>query len=173
MRTTLITATLAALIALGTLPAMAAESPGHDAPGANGLGITLQVDYDGSWQNPNGAPSQPSYGNPDGNRDWQSSDQPNYGNPYGNRNWQNPDSYNQPSWGWGNGGWGNGGYNQHRQPLPEWVIRHRIARQHFHDIGRLKLKNGYYRVNAEDWRGRDVRLIVDAYNGRILEVQRR
>jgi hypothetical protein len=156
MRTTLLSASLAALIALGSLPALAAEGPGHDAPGATGLGITLQVDYDGSWRNPNGAPYQPNYGNPDGNRDW-----------------HDPDSYSQPSWGWGNGGWDNGGYNQHRQPLPEWAIRHRIASQHFRDIGRLKLKNGYYRVNAETWRGQDVRLIVDAYNGRIVEVQRR
>ena len=156
MRTTLLTATFAALIALGTLPAAAAEGPGHDAPGANGPGDIMLADYDGSWQNPNGAPYQPNYGNPDWNRDW-----------------HNPDSYNQPSWGWGNGGSGNGGYNQHRQPLPERVIRRRIANQHFHDIGRLKLRNGYYRVNAENWRGQDVRLIVDAYNGRILDVERR
>lgn len=166
MRTTLLSTALAAFIALGALPAAATEGPGHDAPGAGGLGITFQVDYDGGWQNPNGAPYQPNYGNPDRNRDW-----------------HNPDSYDRPSWGWGTGGWGNdswgndgwgnGGYNQHRQPLPEWVIRHRIARQHFHDIGRLKLRNGYYRVNAENWRGQDVRLIVDAYNGRIVEVQRR
>ena len=168
MRTTLLTATFAALIALGTLPAAATEGPGHDAPGANGLGIILQVDYDGSWQNPNGAPYQPNYGNQDWNRDWHDPDQPNYGNPDWNRDWHNPDSYNQPSW-----GWGNGGYNQYRQPLPEWVIRHKLARQNFHDFGHWRFKNGYYRINAEDWRGRDVRLIVDAYNGRILEVQRR
>ncbi len=154
MRTILLSTALAALIALGTLPAVAAEGPGHDAPGANGLGITLQVDYDGRWQDPN----QPDYGNPDWNRDW-----------------HDPDSYNQPSWGWGNNGWGNNGYDQYqyRQPLPKWVIRHKLARQNFHDFSHWRFKNGYYRINAEDWRGRDVRLIVDAYNGRILQVERR
>jgi len=153
MRTTLLTATLAALIALGTLPATAAEGPGHDAPGANGPAGILVADYDGGWQDPNRAPNQPDYGNPDWNRDW-----------------HNPDSYDRPSWGWPNNGYDQ---YQHRQPLPKWVIRHRLARQNFHDFSHWRFKNGYYRINAEDWRGRDVRLIVDAYNGRILEVQRR
>lgn len=166
MRTTLITATLAALIAIGTLPAAAAEGPGHEAPGSRGLSAVIVVDFDNDGRYDNRWNDEPRYDNR-----W--NDEPRYGNPDWGRDWHNPDRYNQPNWGWGNGGWGNGGYYQHRQPLPEWVVRHRIARQHFHDIGRLKLKNGIYRVNAEDWRGRDVRLIVDAYNGRILDVERR
>lgn len=156
MRTTLISATLAGLLALGALPAAAAEGPGREP--TEGLKAVITVDYDNGWRNP----SQPGVYGPDWNRDW-----------------HDPQSYDQPSWGWGNNGYGNNGYgnngwwNQHRQPLPEWVIRNRIQRQNFHDIGRLKLRDGYYRVNAENWRGQDVRLIVDAYNGRVVDVDRR
>jgi hypothetical protein len=153
MRTTLISTALAGLIALGALPAAAAEGPGRDI---DRLQAVIAVDYDNGWR----IPSQPGYYGPGGYPNW-------------NRDWHNPDSYDRPSWGWGSNGWWNGGYHQYRQPLPEWVIRHRIQRQNYHDIGRLKLRDGSYRVNAENWRGQDVRLVVDAYTGRVLDVDRR
>ncbi len=65
--------------------------------------------------------------------------------------------------------------DQRRQVLSNNVIVNRLASQHFQNISRRhwNLNNGYYRINAEDWRGRDVRLIVNAYNGRVVDVQRR
>jgi hypothetical protein len=154
MRTTLISTALAGLIALGALPAAAAEGPGRDLTNPK-LGAVITIDYgnDGRYSN------QPGYYGPGGYPNW-------------NRDWHNPDSYDRPSWGWGNSGWWNGGYHN-RQPLPEWMIRNRIQRQNYHDIGRLKLRDGFYRVNAENRRGQDVRLVVDAYTGRVLDVDRR
>jgi hypothetical protein len=157
MRSTLMSAALAGLLALGALPAAAAEGPGRDiADPRVGATVTFHFGGDGGYQ------------------------QPGYYGAGGYRDWHNPDSYNRPNWGWGNNpswgsgnnGWWNGGYHN-RQPLPEWTIRNRIHRQNFHDIGRLKMKDGVYRVNAENWRGQDVRLVVDAYTGRVLDVDRR
>lgn len=155
MRTTLLTATLAALIAIGTLPAAAAEGPGHETPRASRPAATTVVEYDARWR-------------------YDSDSQDGYHSGYDDRtpdrDWQNRPSNAFP---WAGGP--NNGYDQyqHRQPLPHWVIRQKLARQHFRDFDRWKLKNGQYRIDAENWRGHDVRLIVDAYNGRILDVQRR
>lgn len=65
--------------------------------------------------------------------------------------------------------------DQRRQVLSNNVIVNRLASQHFQNISRRhwNLNNGYYHINAEDWRGRDVRLIVSAYSGRVVDVQRR
>ena len=66
-------------------------------------------------------------------------------------------------------------YDQDRrhQVLSHNVIRHQLARQDYRRLSHWKLNDGVYRLNAEDRRGRDVRLVVNAYNGRILDVQRR
>lgn len=66
-------------------------------------------------------------------------------------------------------------YDQSRNHhvLSHNVIRHRLARQDYQNFSHWKLNNGFYRLRAEDRRGRDVRLVVNAYNGRIVDVQRR
>jgi hypothetical protein len=82
-----------------------------------------------------------------------------------NRGWQNDDRRSGAHWGW------DGGYQQHR-PLPKQVIRDRLRDQRFHDFEDWRFRDGYYRVRAEDRYGHDVRLVINAFNGRILSIRR-
>jgi len=152
MRSFLMTAGLATLLA-STSAVFAADGPGNSgSTGADRNQIILADD--------------------DRNDSWgQRGDMPwrNGQNPYGgyNRGWQDDNRYAAPGWGWG---WG-GGYQQYR-PLPKEVIRDRLLDQRFHNFEDWRFRDGYYRLRAEDRHGHDVRLVVDAFNGRIVAIRR-
>lgn len=161
MRTTLLIAGLAGLLVTAVLPA-AAAGPGRDdidamnqkrtiAIGDNGRNREAESrwtrGYAGPWPSPYG------YGYPTRGRDGH--DQGYYG-------------YPRPAWSYD----GRGAYGR-PAPLPEDVVRYRLRYQYFRDLRRWEFVNGYYRAYAKDRYGRDVRLIVDPYTGRVLDVRRR
>ena len=92
--------------------------------------------------------------------------------PYNGNNWNNGWNNN-----WNNG-WNNGWNNQppqyqqpvRGQPLPRHVIVFKLKQHHFHNVGEIKAKKGYYRVYAQDRWGRPVEVIMNPYTGRILRV---
>ncbi|MBI1239071.1 MAG: hypothetical protein GC199_06975 [Alphaproteobacteria bacterium] len=54
--------------------------------------------------------------------------------------------------------------------LPIGAITHALARQNYREIDSIRLQGPIYVVTAEDRRGRDVRLTVDAYSGHVIQV---
>jgi hypothetical protein len=148
MRSFLMITGLAALLASSSA-AFAADGPGNSGRiGADRNRIILaNDDRNESWSHRSDLP-------------WLNGQ-----NPYGgyNRGWQDDHRYGAPGWGWG--------YQQHR-PLPKQVIRDRLRDQRFHDFEDWQFRDGYYRVRAEDRYGRDVRLVINAFNGRIVAVRR-
>lgn len=54
--------------------------------------------------------------------------------------------------------------------LPIGAITRALARQDYREIDSIRLQGPIYVVTAEDRRGRDVRLQVDAYSGRVIQV---
>jgi hypothetical protein len=155
MRIFLTIAGLAGLLA-STSAAMAADGPGNNDRNASNRNQIILIDDHRSddWGQRNDRP----WFNPQG--------------PYGsghNPAWNGPGYGQYPAPGWSNGGYGQW---QRYQPLPTQVIRDRLRDQQFHDFNDWRFENGYYRVRAEDRYGRDVKLIVDAYNGRIVNVRR-
>ena len=148
MRTFLMIAGLAGLLA-SSATAFAADGPGNSDRNAGDRNRIVLADNDRSdeWGRQNNLP----WSNPQGPGG------------YGyNSGWQDSGRY-QPGWGYG--------YQQH-QPLPRQVIRARLQHQQFRDLSNWRFKDGYYRVNAEDRYGHDVRLTVDAYSGQIVKVRR-
>lgn len=161
MRTFLMIAGLAALLASSST-AFAASGPGNsDRSGSDQNRIVLaDNDRSDDWnrQDDQRWNNQP-WNNPQGSGGYGYG----YGNGYGyNSGWQDSGRY-QPNWGYG---------HQQYQPLPRQVIRARLQHQQFRDLSNWRFKDGYYRVNAEDRYGHDVRLIVDAYTGRVVKVHR-
>jgi hypothetical protein len=153
MRTFLMIAGLAGLLA-STSAAFAADGPGNSGRvGSEQTRIILADGYrSDDWGQRNDRPWLIPQG------------------PYGsNPAWNGPGYNHYPAPGWSNGGYGQW---QRYQPLPKQIIRDRLRYQQFHDFSDWRLKDGYYRVRAEDRYGRDVKLIVDAYNGRIVTVRR-
>lgn len=63
-----------------------------------------------------------------------------------------------------------GSQQRHRILSPEMITR-RLMRQDYSDIERLVYANGIYTARAEDRRGRDVALRVNAYSGEVLSVK--
>jgi hypothetical protein len=148
MRTFLMIAGLAGLLASSTA-AFAASGPGNSDHTGNDQNRIVLADNGRSddWGRPNNLP----WNNPQGPGS------------YGyNSGWQDS-GHNQPSWGYG---------HQQYQPLPRQVIRARLQHQQFRDLSNWRFKDGYYRVNAEDRHGHDVKLTVDAYTGQIVKVRR-
>lgn len=62
---------------------------------------------------------------------------------------------------------GHRGYRHGVLPIKKIVkkLRHRD----YYDISKIVLKRDRYKVRAYDYRGRPVKLVVNAYNGRILK----
>jgi hypothetical protein len=151
MRSFLMVTGLAALLA-STSTAFAVDGPGNSgSTDADRNRIILANDgRNESWDQHNDLP-------------WLNGQNPSGGH---DRGWQNDNRFSAPGWGWG---WG--GYQQHR-PLPKQVIRDRLRDQRFHDFEDWQFRDGYYRVRAEDRYGHDVRLLINAFNGRILSIRR-
>jgi len=149
MRSFLMIAGLAALLA-STSAAFAVDGPGNNGgTGADRNRIILaNDDRNESWGQQNDLP-------------WHTGQSPNGGY---NHDWQDDHRYAEPGWGWR-------GYQQHR-PLPKQVIRDRLHDQRFHNFENWQYRDGYYRVRAEDRYGHDVRLVINAFNGRILSIRR-
>ncbi len=53
--------------------------------------------------------------------------------------------------------------------LPIRKIVKKLHRRDYYDISKVVLKRDRYKVRAYDYRGRPVKLVVNAYNGRILK----
>lgn len=156
MRTFLMIAGFAGLLA-STSAAFAADGPGNSGRIGDDPNRIVLADNDRSddWGQRNDMP-------------WLNPQRP-YGSDH-NPGWQGQGYDRYPTPGWSNGGYGYG--NQRYQPLPKPIIRARLQHQQFHDFSDWRFKDGYYRVRAEDRYGRDVKLIVDAFNGRIVNVRR-
>ncbi|WP_179954154.1 PepSY domain-containing protein [Denitrobaculum tricleocarpae] len=56
-----------------------------------------------------------------------------------------------------------------RRILPIKKIVKKLRHRNYHDISRIVLKHDRYRVRAYDRKGRPVKLVVNAHNGRILK----
>ena len=185
MRTALLITGIAGLLAISGLPA-AAAGLGHGAPGANGPAVTLIVENDnGGWLSGNQPPYNSDYRNSTRNRDWQDQNDSNSGAWRSDNRWRNSSGNGNPAW---NGpwqdrhdaifpgqGWRFGNHDQHdnRRQMSDNDLRHSLTQQHYRDFNHGKFNNGYYIVNATDYRGRDVRLTVDAFSGYLINVQRR
>lgn len=155
MRSFLMIAGLAGLLA-STSAAFAAGGPGNS-------------DRNPGQQNPIVLAHDQSEWGQQNDRPWLSPQGPYDSSRYPAWNGPGYDRYPSPGW---NGGYGYG-YGQYQyQPLPRPVIKLRLQRQQFHDFSDWRFKDGYYRVRAEDRYGRDVKLIVDAFNGRIVSIRR-
>ncbi len=59
------------------------------------------------------------------------------------------------------------GYKK-RRILPVKKIVRKLKHRHYHDISKIVLKHDRYKVRAYDRKGRPVKLVVNAHNGRIL-----
>jgi hypothetical protein len=70
--------------------------------------------------------------------------------------------YNAPAPPYGYGG------PSYARPLPRGVIVERLEDRGFEDVGRPRLEEDVYVVEATSRRGGAVRVVVDAYDGRIL-----
>jgi hypothetical protein len=57
------------------------------------------------------------------------------------------------------------------RPLPARHIVRALHRQHYHSVSRILLTHDHYKVRARDFRGRSVKLLVNAQNGRILHIR--
>jgi len=139
------------LIAVSTLPAAAQDY------------------YNGGSRYSNEQPYNPDYNNrQDYDRGYSDNSQ--------NREWQdrsNERTFDVPMLGLRFHTYDQYDRNRNHNVLSHNDIRHRLVRQDFRNFSHWRLNNGVYRLNAEDRRGRDVRLVVNAYNGRIVDVQRR
>ncbi|HWA45800.1 MAG TPA: hypothetical protein VHA10_21450 [Hypericibacter adhaerens] len=154
MRSFLMIAGLAGLLASAS-PAFAAGGPGNSDRNPGQQNPIVLAHGESDWGQPNNQP----WSNPNGG--YNSNHNP---GGYGS-GWNGPGANHNPGPGWNNGQY------QH-QPLPRPVIKARLQHQQFHDIGDWRFKNGYYRVRAEDRYGHDVKLIVNAYSGQIVSVNR-
>jgi hypothetical protein len=156
MKTFLLSAGGAVLIATAALPASAGQFTMNDN-GPSGPIIAVGDDryydngYNGNWRYP-----PQGYGDQDGNHG------------YGNRGYGN---------GYGSGhGYGNGGYGYrygNYGVVPPHVIVRRLHWNGFSYISRPVLSGQFYQIKARDPNGRKVKLWVDAYNGRIVRVKKK
>jgi hypothetical protein len=160
MKTILLSACAAALIATAALPASAGQFTMNDnGPSGPIMGVGDNRYYDDNGYGGDGYPSQGyGYGYGDEDNDY------GYGNQgYGNRGYGNQ--------GYGNGGYGYGyGYGNYGVVPPHVIVRH-LHRSGFSYITRPALAGRFYQVKARDPNGRKVKLYIDAYNGRIVKVK--
>ncbi|MBX6322684.1 MAG: PepSY domain-containing protein [Rhodospirillaceae bacterium] len=77
-----------------------------------------------------------------------------------------------PGWG-GDGSWGRPAWGRRSQVLPEEQIRQQVRQSGYHRIDRIRYDSDdkVYRVRATDRRGRDVKLVYDAFTGRLVRKQ--
>jgi Peptidase propeptide and YPEB domain len=175
MKSFLLIACTAGLLASTALPASAAGPGDHDRSGGS---QPLYVrDNDNDWNRQNGQlrplpyPAYgPTYGNVcggGGNGGWGGGWNGGNGgwNNGGNGGWGS--SYHQP-----NNGWSNGYYRPRRQ-LPTQAIAYCVQQQRFSKIKDIDFDDGFYKVYARDPYGRKVKLIVDPYTARIVRVKYR
>ncbi|GGF04694.1 hypothetical protein H1W37_11840 [Stappia taiwanensis] len=71
--------------------------------------------------------------------------------------------------GWRGRGW-HRGYRLER--LRPRQIARRLNRKGYYGIRRIRPRGDVYVVRARGWRGKPVRLVVDAYSGRVLDRSR-
>ncbi len=181
MRTTLLTTGLAALMIATSISAIAAGPGRGDHDPAQGRIILVDDDDDDrDYRNRrygNPWPYIPPYGYPGygngGYGNWWGHDN-RWGYGWGNGNqWGWHNNHRNNGWGHGNN-WGNdNNWGNNRRLLPNHVVRAQLERQRFHDFSNWKYKDGYYKVYAEDRHGRDVKLVIDPYTGRIVDLKRR
>jgi hypothetical protein len=160
MRSFLMIAGLPGLLA-SSAPAFAAGGPGHANPSGtdrnpallaenhrpNGWNRANDWDRSSGWNHRNSEPWSQSRDHGGLNHD---------------RRWQNPNLHRH-----------DGAFNHgSRERLPKQVIHARLRDQRFHNLSDWHFKNGFYRVSAEDRYGHDVKLIVNAHDGRIVKVYR-
>ncbi len=69
----------------------------------------------------------------------------------------------------GHKGYKHGHKGYRHDVLPIRKIVKKLHRRDYYDISKVVLKKGRYKVRAYDYRGRPVKLVVNAYNGRILK----
>jgi hypothetical protein len=154
MKTLLLSACAAAMIAAAAAPASAGQFTMNDN-GPSGpiiaAGDSRYYDDDGPSDNDWRYPSQ-GYG-----------DQGNYG--YGNQRYGNGYGYGN-SYGYGNG-YGNYGV------VPPYAIVRYLDRSGFSYITQPALSGRFYQVKARDPNGRKVKLWIDAYNGHIVKVKKK
>jgi hypothetical protein len=154
MKTLVLSACAAALIATAAAPAFAGQlTVRDDGPSGAIIGAADSRYYDQD------GPSS-SYGD-----DWR---YPSQG--YGNQGYGNGYGYGSGNnYGYGNGGYGYG-YGNYGVVPPQAIVRS-LYRSNFSSISRLVLAGRFYQVKALDPRGRKVKLYVDAYDGRIAKVK--
>jgi len=173
MKTLLLSACAAALIATAGAPASAGQFTMRD----NGPSGAVIATGDSRYYDEDGPSSY-------GNDYYQSQD---YGNDsdddysrqgYGNQGYGNNYNYGNNNYGYGNNNYGNGygnggygyGYGNYGVLPPHAIVRY-LYRSNFSYISRPVLAGRFYQVKALDPRGRKVKLYVDAYNGRIAKVK--
>ncbi len=64
--------------------------------------------------------------------------------------------------------WGHG-YGYRDRVLPPQVIRNHLRRSYY-EVSRPERRGDVYIARAEDRRGRDLRIVADAYTGQVLNV---
>lgn len=141
---------IASIIAVSTLPAAAQDY------------------YNGGSRYGSEQPYNPNY-------DYQRNYDRSYSDNTQNREWQdrsNDRTFDVPMLGLRFHSYDQNDRNWNHAVLSRSDIRHQLVRQDFRHFSNWHLNNGVYRLSAEDGRGRDVRLMVNAYNGRILDVRR-
>jgi hypothetical protein len=190
MKTVLLSACAAALIATAAAPAFAGQ---YATPDNGPSGAIISVDdnryYDNYGYNGNNGYNgndwryqSPGYGDEGG--DYRYGNQGYGSQGYGNQGYGSQGYGGQ---GYGNQGYGNGygngygqgygnGYGQgygygNYGVLPPHVIVRNLQRSNFSYISRPLLSGRLYQLKARDPNGRKVKLYVDAYNGRIVRVK--
>jgi len=175
MKTLLLSACAAALIATAGAPASAGQFTMRD-DGPSGAviaaGDSHYYDEDGPSSYGNDYYQSQDYGDQDSDYD--------YGRQgYGNQGYGNNYNYgNNNNYGYGNNNYGNGygnggygyGYGNYGVLPPHAIVRY-LYRSNFSYISQPVLAGRFYQVKALDPRGRKVKLYVDAYNGRIVKVK--
>jgi hypothetical protein len=166
MRSFLMIAGLAGLLA-SSAPAFAAGGPGHANPSsADRNPMLLAEDHHAhGWNQWNGSNQWNGW---DRSSRWNDRDDRSWSDPW-NRDgdgrdsrWRNPNHYRP-----------DGAFSHDlRRILPQRVIHARLRDQRFHDLDDWQFRSGFYRVSAEDRYGRDVKLIVDAHDGRVVKIYR-
>jgi hypothetical protein len=170
MKTILLSACAAALIATTVAPASAGQFTMSD----NGPSGAVIGANDSRYYDDNGYNGNDGYGDQDngyGYGDQGYGDQ-GYGNQgYGNQGYGDQGYGNGYSNGYGNRSYGYGyGYGNYGV-VPPYAIVHYLQRSGFSYISQPTLNGRFYQLKARDPNGRKVKLYVDAYNGHIVKVK--
>jgi len=175
MKTILLSACAAALIATAVAPASAGQFTMSDnGPSGAVIGANDSRYYDDNGYNGNdGYDDQNNgYGYGDqgyGNQGYGNQDYGNQG--YGNQGYGNQGYGNGYSNGYGSRGYGYGNGYGNYGVVPPYAIVHYLQRSGFSYISRPELSGRFYQLKARDPNGRKVKLYIDAYNGHVVKVK--